>query len=63
MVKADKAKIRAVLYAQDNVHDMLHALVTHFNLKEKTNPMTHALIAEQLLKGVELINPPLAQDE
>lgn len=54
-----KRTTRANLYAHDNVADMLNGLMATFDLTKKINPLTQAMIAEQLLKGVEIINPDL----
>ena len=56
-----KTIARAELYAQDNVHDMLKVLCTRFDLTKKVNPMTQGLIAEQLIKGLTIINPDVKQ--
>lgn len=57
MEKDLKAFIRSKLYAQDNVGDMLNVLQSEFDLSKKVNAITQAMIAEQLIKGVEIINP------
>jgi hypothetical protein len=62
MTKTDTKSIaRAALYAQDNVHDMLHVLCDKFDLQKKINPLTQGMIAEQLIKGLTLIDPDVKE--
>tara|TARA_E500000318_G_scaffold94766_1_gene94264 strand:- start:231 stop:416 length:186 start_codon:yes stop_codon:yes gene_type:complete len=57
MTKGERSHIRSKLYAQSNVQDMLNVLISSYDLSKPTNAITQAMIAEQLLKGIELINP------
>jgi len=53
----EKKEIRSALYAQNNVHDMLQLLCTKYDLEKPVNALTQGLIAEQLLKGLAVVNP------
>jgi hypothetical protein len=53
----EKRDIRAALYSQNSVHDMLQLLCKKYDLSDPVNPLTQGLIAEQLLKGLAIINP------
>lgn len=57
MTKEERSTVRSKLYAQANVQDMLNVLISSYDLTKPINAITQAMIAEQLLKGLELINP------
>jgi hypothetical protein len=57
MTKEERSQVRSKLYGQANVQDMLNVLISSYDLTKPINAITQAMIAEQLLKGLELINP------
>ena len=57
MTKEERSTVRSKLYAQANVQDMLNVLISSYDLTKPINAITQAMIAEQLLTGLELINP------